>query len=153
LVWNNTYYTGPQREGVALAYRQVYDSNVVLTPNGKTNVYLNVDYGTDKNPAASRAKWSGFAAAARFQLTNRIAFAPRAEIFDDINGFSTGVAQTVKEFTLTGELKIHDGLLSRLEYRRDMSDKPYFDRGLGAMVAKDQSTLALAFIASFGPKK
>ena len=153
VAWNNTYYSGPQREGLTLAYRQVYDTNVVLTPNAKTTAYLNFDYGTDKNPASSRANWDGFAAAARFQLTNRIAFAPRAEIFDDINGFSTGVAQAVKEFTLTGEYKIHDGLVSRLEYRRDMSNKPYFDRGLGVMVAKDQSTLALAFIASFGPKK
>jgi len=68
-------------------------------------------------------------------------------------GFSTGVSQSVKEITLTGEMKIANGLLSRLEYRRDMSDKPYFDRGAGLMVAKNQSTLTLAFIAFFGPKK
>ena len=50
-------------------------------------------------------------------------------------------------------MKIREGIFSRLEYRRDMSDKPYFDRGAGVMVAKNQSTLTLAFIAFFGPKK
>jgi hypothetical protein len=34
-----------------------------------------------------------------------------------------------------------------------MSDQPYFNRGTGLMVAKNQSTIALAFIAFFGPKK
>jgi hypothetical protein len=151
--WSNDYYTGPQKEGAISAYRQLYDTTLLLTPNDKTNVYLNFDYGTEKPGGGSRAKWTGFAAAARYQLTNRFALAPRAEFFDDVNGWSTGVAQTVKEVTMTGEMKIANGLISRLEFRRDMSDKPYFDRGAGIMVAKDQTTVALALIAFFGPKK
>ena len=35
----------------------------------------------------------------------------------------TGVAQTLQEFTLTGELKHPQGLIFRLEYRRDWSDE------------------------------
>lgn len=150
--WSNTYYTGPQKEGLINAYRQLYDTVLLLTPNSKSNVYFNFDYGTDKN-VGPRQNWTGFAAAARYQLTNRFAIAPRVEVFNDIDGFATGVTQLVKEFTLTGEMKIHDGFLGRLEYRRDMSDKPYFDRGAGVMVAKNQTTLALGFIAFFGPKK
>ncbi|HVT93584.1 MAG TPA: porin [Bryobacteraceae bacterium] len=151
--WANTYYTGPQQEGPVRAYRQVFDSNLVLNPNAKTSVYVNFDYGSDKVDALPRQTWVGVAGAARFQVSNRFAVIPRAEVFDDRNGFSTGAAQTLKEFTLTGEMKIHEGLLSRLEYRRDMSDQPYFNRGTGLMVAKNQSTIALAFIAFFGPKK
>ena len=151
--WNNTYYTGPQQEGSVHAYRQVFDTNLVLNPNAKSSVYFNFDYGTDKVKLLPRQNWVGFAAAARYQLTGRFALAPRVEVFDDRQGFSTGAAQTLKEFTLTGEMKIHEGVLSRLEYRRDISDKPYFDRGAGVMVAKNQSTLTLAFIAFFGPKK
>lgn len=151
--WSNTYYTGPQKEGRLDAYRQIFDTSLVVNPNAKTSVYLNFDYGTDKVKLFPRQKWTGFAAAARYQLTNRFAFAPRAEIFGDMDGFATGVAQNVKEFTLTGEMKIREGLLSRLEYRRDMSDKPFFDRGAGVMIAENQSTVTLAFIAFFGPKK
>lgn len=150
--WSNTYYTGPQQEGLTRAYRQLYDTNLVLTPSGKASAYLNFDYGTETNGGV-RQKWTGLAGAFRYQFTNRFAFAPRAEFFNDINGFSTGVKQIVKEFTLTGEFKIREGILSRLEYRRDMSDQPYFDRGAGVMVAKNQTTLALGLIAFFGPKK
>jgi hypothetical protein len=151
--WANTYYNGIQKEGFVDARRQVFDSALVVNPTDKASVYFNFDYGSDRVPQGPRATWVGFAGAARYQLNNRFAFAPRAEIFNDRNGFSTGVAQSVKEVTLTGEMKIANGLISRLEYRRDMSDKPYFDRGAGVMVAKDQSTLTLAFIAFFGPKK
>ena len=68
-------------------------------------------------------------------------------------GGITGPAVRAILYTLTGEMKIREYLLSRLEYRRDMSDQPYFDRGAGVMVAKNQSTVTLAFIAFFGPKK
>ncbi|MDQ6759199.1 MAG: porin [Acidobacteriota bacterium] len=154
--WSNSYYTGPQQEGPGVAnraYRQVYDSALVLNPNSKTSVYFNFDYGSDKLKFAPRSTWVGFAGAARFQLNNRFAFAPRLEVFDDRNGFASGSAQTLKELTLTGEMKIHEGVLSRLEYRRDMSDQPYYDRGTGLMVAKNQSTVTLGLIAFFGPKK
>lgn len=151
--WSNVYYTGPQQEGPLTGYRQLYDTNLVLNPTAKANVYLNFDYGTDKIKFLPRQKWTGFAAAARYQLTPRFAVIPRAEIFGDLNGFATGTAQNVKEITLTGEMTIREGLLSRLEYRRDMSDKPFYDRGAGVMVANNQSTLTLAFLAFFGPKK
>ena len=116
-------------------------------------MYLNFDYGTDKNVGAGRQKWTGIAGAYRYQISNRFAIAPRAEWFNDIDGFSTGVAQTVKEFTATGEMKIREGLLSRLEFRRDVSDRPFFDRGTGIAVAKDQTTVTLGLVAFFGPKK
>jgi len=152
--WANTYYTGQQNEGGLNAHRQVFDTSLVVNPTAKTSVYFNFDYGSDRlKGGGPRQSWVGFASAARFQLTNRFAFAPRAEIFNDRNGFSTGVAQSIKEITLTGEMKIREGVFSRLEYRRDMSDKPYFDRGAGVVAAKNQSTLTLAFIAFFGPRK
>lgn len=151
--WSNTYYTGPQEEGPVRAYRQLFDSALVVNPNSKSSVYFNFDYGSDKLKGFQRSTWVGFAGAARFQLNNRFAFAPRLEVFDDRDGFATGSAQTLKELTLTGEMKLHEGLISRLEYRRDMSDQPYYDRGTGVMVAKNQSTVTLALIAFFGPKK
>ena len=135
------------------AYRNVIDSAVTLTPNDKTNFYVNFDYGSDKQKGGVLQKWAGIAGAARFQLNKRFAVAPRAELYTDFDGFNTGVAQTVKEITLTGEMKLHEGLLARLEFRHDNSDKPYFDRGAGLMVTNNQSTLALGLIAFFGPKK
>ena len=70
---------------------------------------MNFDYGSDKLKLAPRSTWVGFGGAARFQVSNRFAMAPRLEVFDDRQGFATGASQKVKEFTLTGEMKIREG--------------------------------------------
>jgi hypothetical protein len=75
------------------------------------------------------------------------------EWFKDRDGFSTGTPQTLKEFTLTGEYKWAEGLLSRLEYRRDWSDQPFFERGVTPGGSKSQTTLLVGFVAFFGPKR
>ena len=47
------------------------------------------------------------AGAARYAIGKKYAaVATRLEYFNDMNGFTTGTAQTVKEFTLTGEYKL-----------------------------------------------
>jgi hypothetical protein len=151
--WSNTYYSGPEKDHTNDGFRQLYDTTLLINPTDKLSAYFNFDYGTDKNIGRGRQNWTGFAAAARYQLTNRFAIAPRAEIFDDMDGFSTGVKQTLKEVTVTGEMKIRNGLVSRLEFRRDNSDKPFFDRGADIAIAKAQTTVTLGVIAFFGPKK
>jgi hypothetical protein len=162
VTWNNTFLTGPQSEFQApgvlpiqtytRAYINLYDTNFVITANDKTSFYAEYLFGTNKLPNASTQKWTGLAGAARYQITPRFAAAGRLEWYDDINGFDTGVAQSLAEVTVTGEMKIIHGLLSRLEYRHDSSAVPYFNRGTDLMVARGQSTVALALIASFGPK-
>ncbi len=162
VTWNNTFLTGPQTEnalvdlppipGHVRAYMNLYDTNFVFTLNDKTSAYAEYLFGTNKLPGASTQKWTGLAGAVKYQITPRFAAAGRLEWFDDINGFATGVAQSLAEVTITGEMKIVHGFLSRLEYRHDSSAVPYFNRGTDLMVARGQSTVALALIASFGPK-
>jgi len=162
ITWNNTFLTGPQSEFQApgqvpvqrysRAYINLYDTNFVFTMNDKTSLYAEWLFGTNKLPGVSLQKWTGLAGAGKYQITPRFAAAARLEWFDDINGYATGIAQSLAEITLTGEMKIVHGLLSRLEYRHDSSAAPYFNRGTDVMVARGQSTVALALIASFGPK-
>ena len=97
--------------------------------------------------------WYGVAAAAKFQFTGKVALTPRIEVFDDHDGFSTGTAQTVKEFTLTYEYRWVEGLLSRLEYRHDWSNVNFFERGSTPNAIKYQDTLTFAMVAFFGPKR
>ena len=96
--------------------------------------------------------WVGIAGAARFQATSIFALAPCLEWFNDFDGFSTGTKQKVKEFTMTAEFKTGDALVTRLEYRRDWSDAPCFERGTGGTY-KSQNTLLVGLVAYFGPKK
>ena len=151
--WNNNYYTGPENTGTNTGWRNLYDTTLLFTPADKFNAYLNFDYGQNKSGSGSSeatAKWYGVALAAKLQMNDHNAFTPRVEWFKDKDGFSTGVAQSVKEFTFTYEHKWTQGLLARLEYRRDWSDKPFFERG-SVGFSKHQDTLALGIIAFFGP--
>ena len=88
----------------------------------------------------------------RLTVGKNAAIAARLEIFDDEQGFSTGVPQTVKEFTLTGEYKCTGWLTSRLEFRDDWSSEPFFQKGQGN-TSKNQPTVLLGMVAYFGPKK
>lgn len=150
--WSNNYYVGPEKANTNEGYRQVYDTTLLLTPNPKANFYVNFDYGHDKNIGPGSSHWVGVAGAARFQLSSLFAVAPRVEWFNDADGFSTGTAQKVKEFTITGEMKLTDYAVTRLEYRRDWSDQQFFQRGNSGF-SKNQDTLLIGFVAFFGPKK
>ena len=145
--WNFNYYGGPANNGTNMGWLNLFDTTLLLTPTSpklaKWNAYINYDYdrhgfGTG-GPAVS---WYGIAIAVHDQITPKWAFSPRFEWFDDANGFDLAgalppaitanagaVPQQVKEITLTLEYKMLEGLLWRLEYRRDWSTYPMFLRG------------------------
>lgn len=152
VTWSNNFYAGPEKANTNEGWRHLYDTTLLVT-GSKASAYLNFDYGVDKVPVGRGNAWYGVAGAARFALSGRVAIAPRLEWFRDRDGFSTGVAQTLKEFTVSGEYKWAEGLLARLEYRRDWSDQPFFDRGAGLATHKNQDTLLAGFVAYFGPKR
>jgi hypothetical protein len=147
--WTNNYYVGPQYTALTTGNRNLYDTTLLLTPSDRFSAYLNFDYGQQHGILSGLNHWEGFAAAAHFQVTKRIAVSPRVEYYDDATGFTTGVKQNLHEITMTGEYKLIDGVLARLEYRHDGSDVPYFDHGLQSGVSKTQSTATLGLIAFF----
>lgn len=157
---NTNYYVGPENSHTNRGYRNLFDGVLLLTPTPKLNAYINYDYGQNRNAiqtasgayrASTLSRWQGVALDLHYQATPKIAFSPRWERFSDPEGFSTGLAQNLREFTLTGEYKIHEGVLSRIEYRRDHSDQDFFQRGAGTVPS--QSTLEVALIAYFSPKR
>jgi hypothetical protein len=152
VTWYNNYYAGPEKTGTNEGWRHLYDTTLLV--NGtKAGFYLNFDYGVDRNPGSPGNVWYGIAGAARFSLTDKISVSPRLEYFNDRDGFSTGTAQKLKEFTVTAEYKLAEGMLSRLEWRRDWSDQPCFERGGTLGGSKNQNTLLAGFVVYFGPKR
>jgi len=99
------------------------------------------------------SQWTGLAGAARYAIGKKYAVATRLEFFDDVDGFSTGVKQNVKEFTLTGEYKLTGWLMTRAEFRTDWSDKPFFEKNNQPSGSKTQPTALLGLIAYIAPKK
>ena len=151
--WSTNYYAGPEKDNTNKGIRQLFDTTLLLNPSPKASFYINYDYGHEKNIGLGSVHWTGIAGAARFQVTDIFAISPRIEWFNDSAGFTTGAKQKIKEFTLTAEFKLKEGLLMRGEYRRDWSDTAYFDRGFRNGVYKNQDTLLAGFVAFFGPKR
>ena len=148
--WVQNYMAGPEQPGNDKDWRQLSDTTVTYSPTGKVSLMGNYDYGVDTF-LGSRVHWQGFAGYARFQVNKWYAFAPRVEWYDDHDGFTTGVAQKVKDITLTSEQKIAGGLITRLEYRRDFSDNHFFIKGSDKLV-KAQTTLSFGLVYAFSSK-
>ena len=151
------YYTGPSNAGTQKGYTNLFDGTLLLTPTAKFSAYINYDYGRHQFPTGTsvtdlQPHWTGVALAAHEQVTGKVALTGRYEHFSDPVGFATGTGQTLNEFTGTYEYKWVEGLLSRIEFRRDSSDQAFFSKGKTGMV-KGQSTVTAGFIAFFGPKR
>jgi len=147
------YYVGPNHMGTTEGKRNLFDTTLTLLPTSKLSFYVNYDYARDNTIGGGYSSWYGIAGAGRYQLSKKFAIAARAEWFDDANGFSTGVAQKLKEGTVTGEYKHNDHMIARLEFRRDASDKAFFDRGAQPASAKAMNTATLGLVYVLGPMK
>jgi hypothetical protein len=151
VTWTNVYYVGPEKSHTNTGLRNLYDTTVLVNANDNLSYYINFDYGRDKNIGQGSQQWTGIAGAARYSFKKKYAIAGRLEWFNDMDGFSTGTAQSVKEVTLTGEYKMNGWLLSRLEFRDDWSNQPFFQKNGGT--SKNQPTVLLGLVAFIAPKK
>jgi hypothetical protein len=96
---------------------------------------------------------TGGAAYARYQFTPHFAMAGRFEYLSDRVGLFSGVAQALKEHTLTAEYKFGEGFLLRGEYRRDYSNLPFFLTDLPGVLKKEQNTATLGLVWWWGRKE
>ena len=112
--------------------RHVSDTVANIYVNDKLTLMGEYLIGADGDNDGKRGKWAAYAGYLRYALSNRFAFSPRFEIFQDKKGFRTGTAQTIKDITLTQEVKLVDNLITRFEFRRDFSDKKFFTNSAGS---------------------
>ena len=95
-----------------------------------------MDAGTQERPDTSDARWLGAGAFARYAFTDRHAVAIRAEQFRDRDAGITGAGQTLREATLTYELRPREHLILKFETR--------YDRSTARVFADDDRTEFLA---------
>jgi hypothetical protein len=133
----------------------------------KVTGYLNYDYVQNRNStvnadgtysATNLVHQQGVAMEARYQATSTMALSGRYEYVYDGSGAITqsqiggsAVKAGLNEFTITGEYKMPQGLLARVEYRRDSADNAIFSKGANDPNVKQQSTLEFGVVAFFGP--
>jgi hypothetical protein len=138
-------------EPVGLQNRHVLDSIVTFSPMDMLSLALNYDYGWQKTDSGDNQIWTGIAAYARIAPTDKLAFIPRVEWYDDKYGLlNSGTRQIMKEVTLTGEYKLYDSLLTRLEYRSDWSTADMFASDTSTTPnTKSQDTITLGVVYMF----
>lgn len=143
------YTVGPEQPGDRRRKRHLFDTVITYDLNERLSVLANYDYGFDRLAGGSRVRWQGVSAAFRYAPAERLAFSPRFEWFGDYDGFITETPQRLRGVTLTGEYRLGGGLLARLEYRRDWSDRHVFPTADPALFRRTQATLASGLVWSF----
>ena len=141
---------GPEQSNDNSDFRELSDTVVTFTPTAKLSLMANIDYGHDTIPSipSISANWGGVALYAKYAPNDKYAFAVRGEYFNDHEGFATGVAQNMGEFTATFQRTIAKSIISRVEFRRDISNQPVFPFRSGFPIS-DQNTVSLGVIYAF----
>ncbi len=144
------YMGGPEQNNNNDDWRHLFDATATYTATPQVSLMANVDFGKDRVSSAD-VKWHGVGGYLKYQPNSWFAFVPRYEHYSDPDGFTTGTAQTVQEVTLTGELKPKDGVMMRIEYRRDFSDAAFFLTNTAETV-KAQNVITIGFVYAFSTK-
>ena len=144
--WSHTYLAGAEQIGGRTGFRHLHDGVVTFSPRSWLTGYVEALHASENWAAGASDSWYGAATAARFSPFKKWSFSPRLDWFSDRTGFNSGVAQQLKEVTLTAEYRPLIYLIARAEYRRDWSDQSFFDRGATLGSSKDQNTFLVAWI-------
>lgn len=141
--------TGPK------GWRNLIDLIATYNFNDNLSLSLNYDYGTQSRAFLATqnntddAIWQGIAAYFNYKLSNTWRLSLRGEDFEDRNGYRTGVAQTLKEITLTIAYMPIKSIELRAETRHDFSNVASFLDRNGIDASKNQQSYAIEGIYKF----
>ena len=149
------YLVGPEQFNDNSNFRHLSDTVVSFSPNSKLSFLANYDYGHDHlSGAPFSVHWSGIAGYIKYAPNDKWAFAGRGEYFSDNGGTQSGTPQKLSEFTLTLQRMLASKLMTRLEFRRDMSDQNVFpDHASGLKDSQNTVTLGMVYAFSSADAK
>ncbi|MGZ4820291.1 MAG: porin [Terriglobales bacterium] len=159
--WNPTkkisiaqgYMAGPETSGANSNWRQLSDTVVTYSPTARLTTMFNFDYGRGDRVTGIPIPvfWTGIAGYVKYAFNERYALATRYEYYNDHDGFTTGTAQHLNEFTGTFQRLMAHHLITRLEFRRDVSNRPVFMKG--ATPVMGQNTMAAGLVYAFDSRE
>ena len=144
LTFNFMY--GPEQANNTSNNRFIFDWIGSFKVTKNLTFMANIDYAhEEKDPlnGGKDSEWYGAAGYVKYDFTEFFSTSIRAEYFNDENGVRTGIAQELKEITLTADFKVAKNLLVRPEYRHDWSTQNGFDSEHNAFDTKSQDTIAV----------
>jgi putative OmpL-like beta-barrel porin-2 len=160
--WNPTkkisftqnYMAGPEQVNNNSSWRQLWDTVVTYAPTSRLSFTLNTDYGRgDRMPnVAQPVFWTGAAGYVKYAFNEKYSLVTRYEYYNDHDGFTTGTPQHFNGLTTTFQRTIANHIMSRLEFRRDMSNEPTFLKGAGLPVTA-QNTVTAGVVFMFDSRE
>jgi hypothetical protein len=125
-----------------------------LKPNQKLNFTINIDYGIQSKglsatQGASGVAWSGVTGYINYYLTERWYTTVRGDLFDDSDGYRTGVRQCLKALTLTLGFKPFKQLTLRAETRHDFSNQNSFVNNNSVSASNNLQSFSLEGLYTF----
>jgi hypothetical protein len=146
LQFNFNFMYGPEQANNTSNNRFLFDWVGAFKATKNLTFMANVDYAHEERDPLNGGRdseWYGVAGYAKYEFTDFFSTSIRAEYFNDENGARTGIAQELKEITLTADFKVAKNLLVRPEYRHDWSTKNAFDSEHNTFDTKSQDTIAI----------
>jgi hypothetical protein len=132
----------------------IFDSYASWSPTGKVTVAGEFDYVVSRVLASAvPSHVLGGAGYVQYRFTPKFSLAGRYEYLMDHGGLFSGATQALKEHTVTATYQFADGFQTRIEYRRDFSNQPFFLTSTPGLLKRDQDTATLGLIWWFGGKR
>ncbi len=153
-----TWIHGPENGIQESGWQRDFSWNFYGGLHKKFEVMANLDWISATDPMNASATSWGVGGYARYNATDKFRIAQRFEYFDDQEARSTGVQQTLKEYTLTFEYAPEPRFITRFEYRRDWSTAPFFGctscgNGIAPGLDDSQDTLTVGLMWILGPNE
>ena len=142
------YFGGPEKTDTTRGKRNLIDVVYGYTGKAWWNNYTEVLWGGEGRLAEvgvtpGKDVWYGVAHATRFNVSKNWSLSPRLSWFMDRNGATSGMPQRLIEMTGTVEYRLSKWIIARGEFRRDLSNRRYFDSQDQAASSKSQDTALL----------
>ena len=142
------YMVGPERSDTNADPRNMVNVNAQWKVTDRAALAVDLAYGSEENAVTpgQTAMWNGIVGYARFGLSDSFALVLRGELFNDRHGARTGVAQKLKEITLTPELKVSSHFLIRADLRVDWSNHDVFEKKEGLTGSQPTGLLNVIYL-------
>lgn len=131
----------------------VIDTYAFWNATDKLTLAAEFDYVINRVESTSAPqRITGGVAYLRYQLTPRTYFGQRYARLNDHAGLFSGTTQNLNDLTSTFGFRPAEGFETRIEYRRDFSNAPFFLCSEPGSLSKHQDTFTLGLLWWFGGK-
>lgn len=143
-------YMGPEQAGNTDNSRTSVDATGVSKSIKNLDLWFQANYGMEDGAAldGGDASWMGFGVQPLYHLSDKACLGARYEYFKDSDGARSGAVETLQNISIAPAYSLTKSLVSRLEFRADMSDEDVFMDGDGKATGQ-QLQVAAEMIYSF----